>query len=48
MATEIISVLKSSKKSTKQYIAGFFDVEDRLTKLTQMGDALVALNAMIH
>lgn len=47
MATEIISILKPAKKPAKQYIAGIFDVEDRLNKLTQMGDALVALNAMI-
>ena len=40
--------MKPVKKAVKQYIAGIFDVEDRLNKLTQMGDALVALNAMIE
>ncbi len=39
MTIEIMSILKHVKKPAKQYIAGIFDVEDRLNKLTQMGNA---------
>ena len=35
------------KKKVRSYVAGLFDVDERLTKLTVLGDPLVELNAMI-
>ncbi len=35
------------KKKTRSYVAGLFDVHERHSKLTLLGDPLVALNAMI-
>ena len=35
------------KKKTRSYVAGLFDVDERHSKLTLLGDPLVALNAMI-
>ena len=39
---------KLKKKSkVRSYVAGLFDVDERLKKLTVLGDPLVELNAMI-
>src|SRR3990170_3682695 len=35
------------KKKTRSYVAGLFDVHERHSKLSLLGDPLVALNAMI-
>ena len=35
------------KNKVRSYVAGLFDVDERLTKLTVLGDPLVELNAMI-
>lgn len=35
------------KKKTRSYVAGLFDAQERHSKLTLLGDPLVALNAMI-
>jgi len=41
-------MVKVAKKSRpKSYVAGLFDVDDRLTKLTALGDPLVELKRMI-
>lgn len=35
------------RRKTRSYVAGLFDVDERHSKLTLLGDPLVALNAMI-
>lgn len=39
--------LKKKKNKVRSYVAGLFDVDERLSKLSLMGDPLVELNKMI-